>query len=430
MHRLTRRGLKLAVAALPGFASCAAPAPQAAAPQIVALDAGAQADGSGARSQSTDATPTADTAGHDAGMSDGMNGADGVPAAEDATAQKTAVIWVHHPAPATLVLRGSQAPLSWQADLTPQTVGDSAARFDVPAVQGPFQVKPMATGAWSIGANYVVQLAQPRHIYPYFDAKLAAPRRDDFSLPGPDGPPRVVRVRLPAGYDENTVATYPLLVMFDGQNVFDAQTATFGVAWELDDAIDASMAEAKLQEVIVAAIDHGGSKRIHEYTPWPDPKYAGGGGPDHLAWIHTQVLPALVKKYRLQPGASSRCIGGSSLGALMALYAVGAHPDQWSCAVAMSGAWWWAGLQVLTWLPTAPGVTGHPRLWLDVGTVKDGLQDTQAVRKKLLGLGWTDGASLGYFEAQGADHSEKAWAARAPMAVQFLFDPHDRAKPF
>ena len=347
----------------------------------------------------------------------------------DTAAAKT-TIWVHHPKPVALALRGAIAPLSWSADFAPQALTATAARFDVPAASGPFQVKPLANGAWSLGANFVVQLNQPRAIYPYFDAKVSAPRRNDFSLPGPDGQPRTVRVRLPAGYDENTLATYPLRVMFDGQNVFDAQTATFGVAWEVDDAIDASMAQAKFQEVVVAAIDHGGGKRIYEYTPWADAKNAGGGGEAHLTWIHAQVLPALGKKYRLQAGAQTRCIGGSSLGALMTLYALGAHPDQWSCGLAMSGAWWWADLKVLSWLATAPGSASHPRLWLDVGTVKDGLEDTQAVRDKLLSLGWQQPASLGYLEAKGADHSEKAWAERAPMALQFLFDPHDRAKPF
>ncbi len=416
------------------LATCASPS---ATSQPVVVDSlqttGQGSDASAATAQTTgDASPTSPDSGAQPTevQAGGPADAPGLPdAALDAAPAKT-TIWIHHPKPSTLQLRGSATPLTWSVDFAPQALTATAARFDVPAASGPFQVKPVASGAWSLGANFVVQLNQSRDIYPYFDSKLSAPRRDDFSLPGPNGAPRMVRVRLPAGYDENTVAKYPLLLMFDGQNVFDAQTATFGVAWELDEAIDLAMAEAKFQETVVVAVDHGGAKRIHEYTPWPDPEYAGGGGKDHLAWIHDQVLPSLANKYRLQAGPQSHCIGGSSLGALMALYAVGAHPEQWRCAIAMSGAWWWSDLKIVPWLATAPGVAEHPRLWLDVGTVKDGLENTQAVRKKLLELGWQEGPTLGYLEVKGADHSEKAWAARAPLALQYLLDPHDRAKPF
>jgi hypothetical protein len=39
----------------------------------------------------------------------------------------------------------------------------------------------------------------------------------------------------------------------------------------------------------------------------------------------------------------------------------------------------------------------------------------------LVGKGWREGHNLHYVEAHGADHSEAAWAARAPAMLEFLF---------
>lgn len=419
-----------ALVAAAAFCGCAAPASSAGghtgqadavadgeiAGALPIADAATAADGSAV---AQDATPT------DASADSSI---DSQPAA-DAAANWAGQVVVHYPTPLTLTLRGNLAPLNWNVDMQPTSTAAAAATFQFQG-SGPWQSKPLLAGAWSLGANYVVTPGKIRDIYPYFDAKLSAPRRDDFQMTAQDGKPRMVRVRLPAGYDENTTAHYPLLVMFDGQNVFDAETATFGVAWEVDEATDKAMAAAKLQEIIVAAVDHAGPKRIDEYTPWPDAKGQGGGGPAHMQWIEGQVLPALAAKYRILPGPAARTIGGSSLGGLMALYAAGANPQTWGGAIAMSGSWWWADLKMLTWIVAAPGATAPIKLWLDAGTVDDGLEDTQALRDVLVKKGWQIGKTLGYQEFAGANHSEKSWSARIHLPLEFFFDPGDRVPAF
>jgi len=420
----------VAVAAIAAAFGCAerAPGPAAAPTDSAVADAGAGFDAELGPASLDGAVPPSD-----ADRADGPSAATDVGGGDVptdlATAPTATVVWVVHPKAAGIALRGSAAPLSWQIDLAASALTSQGARFDLPG-QGTWQVKPLHTGAWSIGANYVVQGGVARTIHPYFDPKLAAARRDDFSLAGPDGKPRTVRVRLPAGYDENSLADYPLLVMFDGQNVFDAATATFGVAWEVDEAVDKSLAGGKLSEVVVAAVDHAGAERIFEYTPWPDSKGQGGGGAATMVWLNGAVLPALHARYRLQAGPHGHAIGGSSLGGLMSLYAVGAHPAHWRRAICMSGSWWWAGQKALSWFANSPGAAVKPRVWIDAGTANDGLAETQALRKVLIGLGWIEGADFGYLEASGANHSEAAWAARVHLALQFLFDPGDRAPAF
>ena len=362
---------------------------------------------------------------------------------------------VHHPQSTGLQLRGDQAPLSWSQSLPPTAIAGTAATFLIPVKSGVLRLKAVrvTSGAlsWAIGANHVVQPGELRHVYPYFDLKHGQGRREDFAFTGPANQPRMVRVFLPPGYDENTLAKYPLLVLFDAQNVFDPKTATFGVAWQVQDAVRSSLLAGKLTELAVAAVDHGGAQRIYEYTPWQDVTFtpSGGGGAKTLDWLGASVLPELRKRYRLLPGRP--VIGGSSLGGLMSLFAAVDRPTVWRGAMAMSGSWWWNQAQMLTWapklLPAAlkagtiadaktlpqlpPGTTligGATRIWLDAGTVKDGLDVMKQLHAALVGL--LASPDLGFYVHQGAGHTESAWQQRVHLPLRFFFDPGDREAAF
>lgn len=407
-----------------------------------------------------DAAP-ADTAAFDTAVGDAVMPADAVdgetPDAADAEVATDAspagpdsvgpdagtpqtIIRVQHPKAASLQLRGDTAPLSWTSSMAPTSVNGTEARFVLPPASGPIQVKPVlqeGTGdpVWSIGANYLVQPAAERVIHPYFDPKHAAGRRENFEVKAIGDPkatpgPRTVRVFLPPGYDENTLAHYPLLLMWDAQNVFEDATATFAVAWKAQDALMKSLAAGKLTEVVIAAVDHGGKARIHEYTPWADSKEGGGGGENTMKWIDTTVLPELDQRYRLLPGRDNRIVGGSSLGGIMSLYAALTRPKTFGGGVCMSGAWWWADEQSLTFAKSELKAALPTRLWVDAGTVNDGLPLTQKLRDLLLSGGLKLDETLGYYEHQGADHSEGAWQKRVHLALEFFFDRGDRAPAF
>jgi hypothetical protein len=59
---------------------------------------------------------------------------------------------------------------------------------------------------------------------------------EDWGAPGLL--PRDVRVWFPPGYFEQPEMWCNLLVMHDGQNVFDPETSNFGVDWAVDEALD------------------------------------------------------------------------------------------------------------------------------------------------------------------------------------------------
>jgi len=76
-------------------------------------------------------------------------------------------------------------------------------------------------------------------------------------------------------------------------------------------------------------------------------------------------------------------------------------------------------------LPKKPKV----RIWLDIGT-KEGsnpeerqrtVEGARLLKETLLKKGWRLGKDLSYFEAEGAEHNEQAWAARTAQILEFLF---------
>jgi predicted alpha/beta superfamily hydrolase len=69
------------------------------------------------------------------------------------------------------------------------------------------------------------------------------------------------------------------------------------------------------------------------------------------------------------------------------------------------------------------------RIWLDIGT-KEGrdanearatIDNVRLLKQALIVKGWEEGKDLKYLEAEGAEHNEKAWAARIDQILQFLF---------
>ena len=47
--------------------------------------------------------------------------------------------------------------------------------------------------------------------------------------------------------------------------------------------------------------------------------------------------------------------------------------------------------------------------------------DARLLQATLIKKGWKTGRDLNYFEAEGAEHNERAWAARVELILTFLF---------
>jgi len=235
------------------------------------------------------------------------------------------------------------------------------------------------------------------------------------------GNSREITIYLPAGYDERE-QRYPVLYIQDGQNVFDAHRSFIpGQHWRLQEAADAAIGTRAASPMIIVAIDNAGVGRIDEYTPTRDPKHkAGGRADDYATMLLEELKPQIDETYRTLPDRAGTAVGGSSLGGLLALHLALSHPNAFSAAAVMSPSVWWDNRVIVDELDRFTG--RRPRIWLDTGGREgiEALKDVRALRDKLRSKGWGQ-AELKYHEDRRADHSERAWAARAPMMLEFLF---------
>ncbi len=242
---------------------------------------------------------------------------------------------------------------------------------------------------------------------------------------------RTVIVLLPPGYREETDRRYPVLYMHDGQNLFDASTSFIGVEWGVDEAVYRLVEEEQLDPLIVVGV-YNTNRRAYEYTPAPDANRGDGGGAEFYAeFLVNDLKPYIDEHYRTMPERSHTGVMGSSLGGVCSLYLAWEHGDVFSRIGAMSTSYGWADRDIVRRIEAEPPAPGT-RLWIDMGTDEDrrdrngdGVPDImelhRAVRDTLVGHGMKLGRDLKYVEAEGAVHNERAWAARFPRALTFLF---------
>ena len=241
---------------------------------------------------------------------------------------------------------------------------------------------------------------------------------------------RDVLVYLPPGYDANRKQRYPVLYLHDGQNLFDGATSFIkGAEWRVDETAQALIQSKAMRPVIIVGIYNAGKDRIDEYTPTVDAKYRMGGRADLYGRMLVEELkPFIDSTYRTLRDAKNTGLGGSSLGGLVSLYLVIKYPKVFGQAAVVSPSVWWDKKMILR---EVEAMKRKPRLriWLDTGTKEGGnkreAEETTAnarqLRDALLAKGWKEERDLKYFEAEGAEHNEGAWARRVEPMLKFLY---------
>ena len=130
---------------------------------------------------------------------------------------------------------------------------------------------------------------------------------------------RRIWIYLPPDYQQ-TNDSFPVIYMHDGQNLFDAATS-FSGEWNIDESTNDLIASGKQGNIIVG-IDHGGTERINELTPYTNSQYGGGSGDLYLSFIVENLKPYIDSVYRTKLQRENTTIWGSSLGGLISLYGV------------------------------------------------------------------------------------------------------------
>lgn len=266
--------------------------------------------------------------------------------------------------------------------------------------------------------------------------------------------PRRVVVWLPTGYRPDG-PKYAVLYMHDGQNLFDKKTAGYGMEWEIDETLDRLIEEKKVRPTIVVGI-WSTPKRLQEYVPSKafnglPPSYRGkiralyGGDPlsdGYLKFLVRELRPMIDRRFNVKTDRANTAIMGSSMGALVSLYAVDEYPRIFGEAGMMSTHWPLvitpddkpisnqeyeivssAFERYLT--PALPDPATH-KLYFDHGS--ETLDANYAryqdrVDRVVHRRGyhqWINTLSLSY---PGEKHNEISWASRVAVPLQFLLPP-------
>jgi predicted alpha/beta superfamily hydrolase len=230
---------------------------------------------------------------------------------------------------------------------------------------------------------------------------------------------RRIWVYLPPDYNNGT-KRYPVLYMFDGQNLFDEATS-FAGEWGVDEALEKLYRERNFS-LIVVGIDNGGDKRLDEYAPWVNEEYGRGGlGNATLEFIVQILKPLIDRQYRTIPNETG--IMGSSLGGLMALYAGFWNSSVFRYVGAMSSAFWF-NPQIYDFVKNAP--SGPAKIYIDWGMDEGDnptafAESNEKMVQILKEKGYVEGKNLKVVVDKGGEHNEYYWGKRFPEAVLWLF---------
>lgn len=241
---------------------------------------------------------------------------------------------------------------------------------------------------------------------------------------------RYLRVWVPPGYDlpENSGHRYPVFYLNDGQNLFESATSFTGIEWQVDETADRMIRVGAIPPAIFVGIDNARVERLKEYLPYRslNPLVLRPLGDRYPRFLTQEVMPFVAQNYRVAKGPENTSLGGSSLGGLIALYVVIAAPGIFGKVLIESPSLWVANRQILR---EARSVRQWPeKVFLGIGTREIGRDDkdqqtVENVREleRILRRNGLDERRLRVIIADGATHSEAAWAARFPEALQFLF---------
>lgn len=241
--------------------------------------------------------------------------------------------------------------------------------------------------------------------------------------------PQLNRERRVWLYLPNDYATsqrrYPVLYLHDGQNVFDEATS-FAGEWGVDETLRQLQQAGQDQGCIVVAVDNDGKRRLDEYSPWRNEKLGGGEGDAYVEFLVKTLKPYVDAKYRTLPGREYTGIAGSSMGALISLYASLKYQEVFSKVGLFSPAFWFAKQPLFDFV-RATKIRQSMRFYLVAGAQEgEGMVPLMAAMHDSLRKAGAAPKDLYYQVSPDGKHSEWFWRREFPAAYQWLYAPKRR----
>jgi predicted alpha/beta superfamily hydrolase len=358
----------------------------------------------------------------------------------------TTTLRIHYPAGNSIAVRGSGGGLNWNAGMATLAAGN-VYTATLTGLTSPIEWKPLLTDTtWARGPNYRASPGATVDIWPHFTTiqgqVVTLVATFHSTLLNNDRP---IYAYLPPSYDENPGATYPVVYMHDGQNLWAShpEWAAFGT-WNVDSAFDFAAEHGTcavapdtmctgdgdcssghcqtFPEAIVIGVAND-AQRIYEYTPTTDPGTPGGGGADlYLRMLVEELKPQVDMMLRTRTDVASTTLSGSSLGGLVSAYGGLTKPTVFGRVAAFSPSSWWNNGVLITDIMGTMAAPNRPLIvYVDSGSGSaDDEVDTDALAAAYLGLGYTEGTDFHHVVQDGGMHNESYWAQRFPGAMQFV----------
>ena len=243
----------------------------------------------------------------------------------------------------------------------------------------------------------------------------------DVTIPSLTGDaPRKAYIYLPEYYDDDPGRRFPVMYMFDGQNIFLDEDASFGKSWGMYNF----MHWTRKPLIIVAVECNRFGERFNEYAPVTyqnkEHGFIKGKGRLYMNWLINELKPYIDANYRTLPDRRNTIIAGSSMGGLMALYASTVYNHVFSRAAALSPSLWVSPYKVKRLVENAE-VGSDTIIYMDYGSQE--LSNHGAMLQRLTDMSMlllSKGVNLTFRIVPGGDHSESSWERQLPIFMECL----------
>ena len=251
---------------------------------------------------------------------------------------------------------------------------------------------------------------------------------------------RRVDVWLPPKYHDGDETRFPVLYMQDGQNLFHPRFS-IGFGWQVAETITDLAERERITPPIVVGITST-ANRVGDYMPqkpfekhWAEAaareelsRLSAGDekpiGDLYLRWMVEILKPFIDRTYRTLPEKEHTAVMGSSMGALISLYALCEYPQSFGMAACLSTHWPIVGQAMLDYCRETLPPAGTHRLYFDHGTLDLDSQYgpwQEKMNALMLEKGYTEGKDWESWVFPGDGHRENYWAHRLHIPLTFLF---------
>ena len=229
-------------------------------------------------------------------------------------------------------------------------------------------------------------------------------------------------IYTPTSYRSEPEKRYPVLYMFDGQNVFFDSDATYGKCWGIKDYLDRTHTD-----LIVAAVECNRSPenlRLSEYAPFDfdDPEYGAftGNGKLTMDWFVHSFKSRIDRNFRTIPDRDHTFISGSSMGGLMSIYALTKYNRYFSKAAALSPSLLF-NEEPLAALIARTKFNPNTTLYMDYGSEEFTYEERMPeIFHRYCGLFMEKNVFLTGRIVPGGTHCEASWERQVPIFMNTL----------